>query len=148
MYEQHRTTNKKRMVHHFRPVIDWDERAVWEAMESAGIRPHPCYELGWGRCSCALCIFGNANQWATAKHVLPRQFAEVAAYEKRFKKTIHRTKSVEQLVSEGSSYLKDLTSDEAHSALLQAQSPSYELNIRPDRWELPAGAYKKDGGPS
>lgn len=56
------------------------------------VNPHPCYRLGWGRCSCAGYIFGSNAQWASLRKVNPAQFAEIAVYKKSFGTTILRSK--------------------------------------------------------
>lgn len=58
--EIHRTNAEKkahRIVHQWRPVIDYSEKDVWEVLKRHNVNPHPCYRAGWNRCSCAQCIF-------------------------------------------------------------------------------------------
>ena len=69
--EAHRTSTLARAVDHRRPVHDWTERLIWDAIAQARIRPHPAYVLGWGRLSCRACIFGSPDQWATLRLVFP-----------------------------------------------------------------------------
>lgn len=60
--ELHRTNavaKRHREVHQWRPVIDWSERDVWEIISRNHINPHPCYRIGWNRCSCMCCIFST-----------------------------------------------------------------------------------------
>jgi len=63
--ELHRTHAGERNVHQWRPVIDWSEKEVWDAMKEAKILPHPAYRLGYGRLSCQHCIFADKNQLAS-----------------------------------------------------------------------------------
>ena len=77
-----------RTVHQWRPVFDHVEEDVWAEMAHAfpgkryGLQPHPAYELGWGRCSCAGCIFGGPAEWARLRQILPSQYARIVAEEK------------------------------------------------------------------
>jgi len=73
-----------RHVDHWRPIIEWPECRVWEIMRRFRVNPHPAYRLGWGRVSCAACIFGNEDQWASLRKLDPKQFARVAGYEAEF----------------------------------------------------------------
>jgi len=57
--EPHRARAGGRAVDHARPILRWDETHVWAIIERHRINPHPCYRLGWGRCSCACCIFAQ-----------------------------------------------------------------------------------------
>jgi 3'-phosphoadenosine 5'-phosphosulfate sulfotransferase (PAPS reductase)/FAD synthetase len=75
---------KKRTVHHWRAVISWFEKDVWQIIERYHVRPHPAYLLGWSRVSCLPCIFGNEDQWAAVKDVAPHVFDRLAALEDKF----------------------------------------------------------------
>lgn len=133
----------RRHVERWRPVLDWKEEAVWAIMERWKVRPHPAYQLGYGRVSCATCIFGNADQWATAAAVLPGQVEEVIALEAASGKTIQRKYAVGELVARGRPY-PTLHGDVAE----QCRSTDYALPVLMDPWELPAGAYGDSCGPS
>lgn len=65
----------------WRCVIDMLEDEVWELFKKYKIQPHPCYELGWGRCSCQLCIFSSANVWAANYELSPLKVARIAEVE-------------------------------------------------------------------
>lgn len=60
-----------RLVDRHRPIRDWPEKKVWAILEKYRIRVHPCYYMGWSRCSCLFCIFGNADQYASAACIEP-----------------------------------------------------------------------------
>lgn len=145
--ERHRSTNRRRRVDQWRAVIDWTEEQVWEIIRRWRIRPHPAYYLGWGRVSCATCIFGDRNQWASARALMPEAFARVAAFEREFGKTIHRTRSTDELADLGLSFLPD---DPRLRALALSESYPDELAFVPgdQQWSLPPGAFKRAGGPS
>lgn len=145
--EPHRADGRSgklaRHVDHYRPIRDWTERQVWALIERYGISPHPCYFLGWGRASCAACIFGSANQWATLQLVAPTLFDTVARYEEEFGVTIHRSLSIRQLAAKGRPY-PAATPEWAAIAL----SETYDLPVIVDNWSLPAGAYGESCGPT
>lgn len=137
--------SKKRTVIQHRRVIDWSEQDVWDIIKEYSIIPHPAYYLGWGRLSCRCCIFGNADQWASARELAPAQFERIAEYETEFGKTIHRTKSVRELADAGRSTIPTTSVDEL---LTQANSREYTLPVYTEKkWTLPLGAFKECGGP-
>jgi 3'-phosphoadenosine 5'-phosphosulfate sulfotransferase (PAPS reductase)/FAD synthetase len=142
--EEHRTHSKARHVDHYRMVIDWTEQQVWEIIERHKILPHPAYRLGWGRVSCLACIFGQQDQWASVRLIAPALFAKIAQYERDFGKTIHRSKSVEQLADEGTPY----PACQDQELVRLAMSKDYNENVVTDNWTLPSGAYKHCGGPT
>lgn len=70
-FEKDRSDNRggmyvDRHVDRWRPVLYYTEEQVWTLIERHNIRLHPCYYLGFSRCSCLHCIFGNADQFATS----------------------------------------------------------------------------------
>lgn len=139
--EPHATDNRngkraRRHVDHWRPVHGWLEEKVWEIIRRHRINPHPCYKLGWGRCSCQACIFGSPDQWATLKVIDPEKFAQVAAYEREFGVTIRRDENVEQAAEIGTAYK---IMDESQIAV--ATSRGYVEPIIIEDWDLPAGAF-------
>tara|TARA_R110000764_G_scaffold542_8_gene2097 strand:- start:10578 stop:12209 length:1632 start_codon:yes stop_codon:yes gene_type:complete len=73
------TKNRKCIV--WRSVIDYTEADVWELYKTHKVQPHPCYELGWSRCSCQLCIFNDADTWATANDLSPDRVSKIAKIE-------------------------------------------------------------------
>ena len=72
--EEHRCSTKSRIVHHYRPVIDWPEEKVWALIEKYRVAPHPAYILGWGRTSCFGCIFSSSDHWAMMREIAPKRF--------------------------------------------------------------------------
>jgi 3'-phosphoadenosine 5'-phosphosulfate sulfotransferase (PAPS reductase)/FAD synthetase len=77
----------RRQIHQLRLVYDHSDAEVWDELRLAfpgkgyGIQPHPAYELGWSRCSCAGCIFSSGEDLARLREALPRQFARLAGAE-------------------------------------------------------------------
>lgn len=142
--ERDRAATKSRNILRWRPVIDYTEAEVWEVIERYGIEPHPAYVLGFGRVSCAACIFGNPNQWAAVRDLFPERFEAIASYEERFGLTINRERSVHEQADRGTSLVRERT--EAQKAT--GQSRTFTLPIVSEDWTLPAGAFAECGGPS
>lgn len=138
-------SKKARLVDRYRPVHSWSERRVWEILRAARINPHPCYRLGWSRCSCAACIFGNADQWASLRVVLPEMFTKIAAYEQRFGCTIKRSENIVQLADRGEPYAA-ITPE----LIREARDKFWKFNYAPqiENWQLPAGAFGDSAGPA
>lgn len=128
-----------RLVDRHRPILNWTERQVWQIIEKYRVRVHPCYFMGWGRCSCKFCIFGNKNQFASAFKVSPEIGDEIAMFERSFGKTIKKGMSIDELASLGTPY-ENITVDWVKIAT----ALEYELSIiftENEEWLLPAGAY-------
>jgi 3'-phosphoadenosine 5'-phosphosulfate sulfotransferase (PAPS reductase)/FAD synthetase len=145
VFEPDSTDCGRRVVHHLRPVHKWSEREVWAIMERHRVNPHPCYKLGYGRCSCACCIFGSCHQWASLDVVLPEQVARVTAYEKEFGCTVHRKLSVREQIERGAPYPGMQPDDIAAARATVFDQPGL---IPAGEWRLPAGAFGESTGPS
>lgn len=143
-----RTGRSPRYVDHWRPVRDWPEAEVWAIMQRWKVRPHPAYQLGFGRVSCALCIFGNANQWASARLLVPRQFVHVALHEEASGFTIKRRGTVQELAEAGTPYEAINTNRANRQLAMMVSTTTFTLPIPMDPWELPAGAYGEACGPT
>ena len=65
------TAKAHRLVHQWRPVIDYSEKDVWEVLKRHRVNPHPCYRAGWNRCSCAMCIFSTPSLFAGIRELYP-----------------------------------------------------------------------------
>lgn len=145
-FEPHRADNregkKMRHVDHWRPVHKWAEAQIWEIIEKHRINPHPAYKLGWGRVSCAACIFGNPNQWASLQAVNAQQFETIAAYEERFKTTIKQGVTVKDLAAKGTPY-NSITP----SLILEALDKGWSEQVILENWQMPAGAFGESDGP-
>jgi len=145
VFGSHYYTNcKKRHVDHWRPVHKWKEQQVWDIIKRWNIRVHPCYHLGFNRCSCAACIFGNNDQWASINAVNPDQVKVIADYESEFKTTIHRKIPVMERVSKGTPYemKKDIM------ALALSKNYYESIIMKPGEWEMPSGAFGEGCGPT
>lgn len=146
--EDHPSNSNSRRVDQWRAVIDWTESQVWDAFRRWRIVPHPAYLLGWGRVSCMCCIFGDPSQWASVRELLPERIQRIAALEQQFGKTIKKGLTVLQQADKGTSFVGSAPDHLKRLAL----SPHYPLGrfILPkgEEWCLPAGAFKRCGGPS
>jgi 3'-phosphoadenosine 5'-phosphosulfate sulfotransferase (PAPS reductase)/FAD synthetase len=75
-----------RHVERWRPIHRWCELDVWALIYRWRIRPHPAYQLGWGRLSCMTCIFGGPDAWASVGHVQPSRLARFVQVEKQLER--------------------------------------------------------------
>ncbi|WP_222622620.1 phosphoadenosine phosphosulfate reductase family protein [Ramlibacter albus] len=146
-FEAHRadTRSSKRVPRHidvWRCVHEWAEQRVWGIIARWRLLAHPAYWLGYSRCSCRLCIFSSPDQWATGRKIAPAAFETVANYEREFKVTIHRTKTVTERADAGTPY----AFDEKWVAI--ANSRTFDMPVFMDPWILPPGAYGNSFGPT
>jgi 3'-phosphoadenosine 5'-phosphosulfate sulfotransferase (PAPS reductase)/FAD synthetase len=142
--ESHRTENRRRRIHHWRPVLRWPEARVWGILQQFGVIPHPSYTLGWSRTSCASCIFGSDQQWADYAQLMPDQFEMHADNEESFGWTIRRTESLRSIVARTKPNALD--PDMVRQAL--SQEWDRPILIDPALWTMPSGAFKAAHGPS
>lgn len=140
--ELHRTNSRSRLVHHWRPVIDWPEEKVWEIIEHYRIQPHPAYYLGFPRLSCRSCIFYSKDHWATLNHVDPEITNRLAAIENEIGFTIDNKLTIPELIQLGKSRL----TPENIPFINQAINPFSGSIASPHNWILPAGAFGSGGG--
>ncbi len=131
-----------RYVDRWRAVKDWTEKEVWEIIERHKVRVHPCYYMGWSRCSCKFCIFGNADQFASAYMVSSKQGDELISIEREFGSTMKRNITLFDLINKGTSY-QGITTD----LIDLATSYIYNEPIFMDEWVLPSGAFGENCGP-
>ena len=149
-FEPDRTDNRdgarvQRHIDRWRPVLTWSEAEVWAIIKRHGIVPHPAYQLGWSRLSCMTCIFGSPNQWATIRAIFPERFALVAAREAEFNVTIKRGVTVHQLADRGTPYAAALARPDM---VRLAQADVWEGPIITSDWQMPAGAFGENAGPT
>ncbi|NDV80288.1 phosphoadenosine phosphosulfate reductase family protein, partial [Dysgonomonas sp. 511] len=134
----------QRHVDRHRPIRDWTEAEVWAIIEKYRVRAHPCYYMGWGRCSCKFCVFGNRNQFASAAYISPDLTNEIIRLEKEFGCTINRKCDLGKLIGTGIIY-------EGVTKKLKELATSYEYNLpifipENEPWLLPAGAFGENCG--
>jgi 3'-phosphoadenosine 5'-phosphosulfate sulfotransferase (PAPS reductase)/FAD synthetase len=147
LHRTNATAKAKRLVHQWRPVIDYSERDVWEVLRRHGITPHPCYSAGWNRCSCMMCIFSLPRHWAGIKELFPEQYEAMRQDEITLGFTIDNKKNLDEYTGDAVSCVSH--SDERALRQLRAGQFTKEDIYTPARvWEFPAGAFKgADGGP-
>lgn len=138
-------SSSRRHVDHWRPILQWPETQVWEIIQRHGVVPHPAYYAGFGRVSCAFCIFASRSQMATAAHILPGQWGQVRKAEREFGCTMKRGHTLDEWVALGSLY--DATTAELAAQLASHQ---YTMPVRcaPEAWVMPAGAFGDSTGPT
>jgi 3'-phosphoadenosine 5'-phosphosulfate sulfotransferase (PAPS reductase)/FAD synthetase len=145
-FEPHRADlrkgKKRRHVDQWRPVHAWTRQEVWAIIERYKIASHPGYRLGWGRLSCAACIFGDADQWASLRKVNPKQFSRIVELETASGKTIKRKLSVIETAAKGKPYI--MKDEDIRAALATTWNEPMIVNT----WTLPAGAYGDSNGPT
>jgi len=132
----------QRVIDHWRPVHQWSEQMVWDALKRWRVQPHPSYELGWSRCSCFGCVFNGKERWGVMAAIDPERFARFSAKETEFGVTIHRKKSLQEQVAE----IKKLPQIDWRWVEV-ALSESWERPIFVDEgdWVLPSGAFAGSG---
>lgn len=143
-----RKGKSKRHVDRWRPIKNWTETQVWDIIKRHGVNVHPAYYAGFGRVSCAFCIFANADQIASAEAVQPMGFKMISEAEVASGKTIKRNESVEQLLERGTTY-PALTQKAIRN--MRSYDPykfdSYPIIETRYPWFLPAGAFGDKTGP-
>lgn len=146
--EIHRTNAEAkahRIVHQWRPVIDYSEKDVWEILKRHKINPHPCYRAGWNRCSCAMCIFSTPTLFAGIRELYPEEYEKLKQDEEVLGFTLDNKSDLDTFVGNAKScvYHGD---KEAIKALVSGEF-SVE-DIYTDNWMYPAGAFHgAEGGP-
>lgn len=133
-----------RLVDAWRPVLEWDEERVWDALRRHRVIAPVPYRLGWGRSSCQTCIYNGPRIWATLRTYFPEKLEPIARYEREFGVTISRSRrDVITIAQEARPFeINDL------EALEQAMRTAYTLPILAEtdaEWKLPAGAFAREG---
>jgi 3'-phosphoadenosine 5'-phosphosulfate sulfotransferase (PAPS reductase)/FAD synthetase len=139
--EKYRSHTKKRDIWQWRPVIDFKEEDVWALYEKYKVQAHPCYELGWSRCSCQLCIFSSPNTWASLNELVKDKVDFLISVEEELDHTMHNKKTLKQVVEKGVSFLSaEVLKRWKDEALGEFISPI----IVEGEWQLPRGAYGEE----
>ncbi|WP_027628133.1 phosphoadenosine phosphosulfate reductase family protein [Ruminiclostridium cellobioparum] len=141
------TAKSKRLVHWWRPVIDYTERDIWEVFKRNNCNPHPCYRVGWNRCSCMMCIFSLPKHWVGIKELFPSCFDEVCQDEKILGFTLDNKKTMEEYILGAESCL-DYSDAEAIRQLKTGEFRADEMFLPEGQWTFPVGAFGgSEGGP-
>lgn len=139
-----RNGRKARHVDAWRPVLHWSEEEIWDILRRHRIIAPVPYRLGWSRSSCMTCIYNAPRVWATISHYFPKRAQAIADYEQQFGTTVSRKRI--NVIDLGATSRPFEVNDIA--ALEQAYIKDYFLPIvvpHGHSWELPVGAFGKDG---
>ncbi len=143
LHTTHAPVKAHRIVHHWRAVIDDTLRDVWERCRRHKLTPHPCYTCGWGRCSCATCIFSLPAHWAGIRELFPLRYSEFKEDERVLGFTLDHKKNLDEFVGDARSCVCRDDPD----AIRQLVSGQFFLHdIYSQDWRFPAGAFKGTGG--
>lgn len=147
--EIHRTNaaaRSHRIVHQWRPVIDYSEKDVWEVLKRNKVNPHPCYRAGWNRCSCAACIFSTPTLLAGFRELYPEEFEMLREDEVTLGFTLDNKCNLEAFIGNTPSclYKGDM---EAIRSLITGEFATEDIFVK-GQWKYPAGAFHgAAGGP-
>lgn len=146
-FEPHRNhqpgPRAQRHVDHLRPILQWKEAEVWGIMRRHKVTAHPCYFLGWSRASCAQCVFNGDDELATLQLLAPDRIETMGRMETSFGCTVKRDgRPITAHAAAG----KAFDFDPAMAAI--AMSTTYDVPIITDNWTMPAGAFRRGGGPT
>lgn len=147
--EIHRTNAQKkagRLVHQWRPVIDYSERDVWEVLKRHKVNPHPCYRCGWPRCSCAMCIFSTPSLFAGIRELYPQEFKLLQQDEKVLGFTLDNKCDLDTFIGNAVSCVYHGDQAAIHS-ILTGEFSVNDIFVTGD-WKFPSGAFHGgEGGP-
>ncbi|WP_406239909.1 phosphoadenosine phosphosulfate reductase family protein (plasmid) [Acetobacter orientalis] len=149
VFGPHRTDTRDsrrrcRLVDHYRPVHAWNEAQIWAILRRYGVIPALPYQLGFGRLSCALCVFMSVDQAATLRHIMPERFGALAALEQTFGCTMKRECGLHPFADRGRVYKATLAQPDLVALALERQ---WHGPVVTPRWVLPAGAFGENVGP-
>lgn len=147
--EIHRTNavaKAHRIVHQWRPVIDYSEKDVWEVLKRHKVNPHPCYRAGWNRCSCAMCIFSTPKLFAGIKELYPADYEMLRQDEKTLGFTLDNNCDLDTFVGTAGSCVYHGDQEAIHS-LVTGEFSMDSIYVEGE-WKYPAGAFHgAEGGP-
>ncbi|MCC8199727.1 MAG: phosphoadenosine phosphosulfate reductase family protein [Tannerellaceae bacterium] len=137
-------TRYMRHMDRLRLIKYFSEEHVWSLIKKYRIRVHPCYYIGYPRCSCKFCIFLNKDQYATSAFISPSIFKEICSHERNFGWTMKRDMDIQSFINPEKVF-KYLSPQ-----LIQVAT-SYEYNLsiilpKNEEWILPQGAFGVGGG--
>ena len=147
--EIHRTNAEAkahRIVHQWRPVIDYSEKDVWEVLKRHKVNPHPCYRAGWNRCSCAMCIFSTPKLFAGIRELYPEDYKMLKQDEEILGFTLDNHCDLDTFVGNARSCVYHGDQEALHS-LMTGEFSTDSVYVK-DNWMYPAGAFHgAEGGP-
>lgn len=144
IHRSNATARAHRTVHQWRAVIDYTEKDVWEVLKRHHVNPHPCYRIGWNRCSCAMCIFSTPRLFAGFRELFPEDFAELDRDEKVLGFTLDNKKNLKDFIGNTASCV--CWNDKAAiKSILTGEFDVSDIYVK--KWKYPVGAFHgADGG--
>lgn len=140
------TAKAHRLVHQWRPVIDYSEKDVWEVLKRHKVNPHPCYRAGWNRCSCAACIFSTPKLFSMFRELYPEEWELLKQDEVILGFTLDNKCDLETFVGDTQSCLCREDEKAIHS-LVTGEFAVDDIYVK-GKWMYPAGAFHgAEGGP-
>ena len=147
--EVHRTnaaSKSRRIVHQWRPVIDYSEKDVWEVLKRHKVNSHPCYRAGWNRCSCAMCIFSTPKLFAGIRELYPEDYGMLRQDEKVLGFTLDNDCDLDTFIGNAGSSVYHGDKEAIHS-LVTGEFSADSVYVQGE-WKYPAGAFHgAEGGP-
>lgn len=138
------TAKAHRVVHQWRCCIDYSEKDVWELLKRHHINPHPCYRIGWNRCSCMMCIFSTPRLFAGVKELFPDAYASLRHDEEVLGFTLDNKKNLDEFIGDTPSCVCWNDKKAIHSILTGEFGTE---DIYTENWNYPVGAFHgEDGG--
>jgi 3'-phosphoadenosine 5'-phosphosulfate sulfotransferase (PAPS reductase)/FAD synthetase len=138
------TAKAHRVVHQWRCCIDYSEKDVWELLKRHHINPHPCYRIGWNRCSCMMCIFSTPRLFAGVKELFPDAYASLRYDEEVLGFTLDNKKNLDEFIGDTPSCVCWNDKKAIHSILTGEFGTE---DIYTENWNYPVGAFHgADGG--
>lgn len=90
-------TTKKRIVHDYFPIHNWDTDKVWSVIKSNGLPYHFAYDLGMPRLSCVFCIFSPFDALVIAGKENPELLDKYVKMEKKINHTFKNGSSIKEV---------------------------------------------------
>ena len=140
--EVHRTNaaaKSRRIVHQWRPVIDYSEKDVWEVLKRHKVNPHPCYRAGWNRCSCAMCIFSTPTLFAGIRELYPEDYGMLRQDENVLGFTLDNDCDLDTFIGNAGSCVYHGDKEAIHS-LVTGEFSVDSVYVQGE-WKYPAGAF-------
>lgn len=138
------TAKAHRVVHQWRCCIDYSEKDVWELLKRHHINPHPCYRIGWNRCSCMMCIFSTPRLFAGVKELFPDDYASLRHDEEVLGFTLDNKKNLDEFIGDTPSCVCRNDKKAIH-LILTGEFRTEDIYTK--NWNYPVGAFHgADGG--
>ena len=104
-------------------------------MKKHNVQPYPAYMLGWSRCSCQTCIYGQKDAWASIMDLNPEKIARIAELEIQMNFTMYDNKTIYDKLENGSSWVTDKSDYWKKQA-----TENFDAPIVVENWTMPPGA--------